>query len=92
MENVHTPPLPTNLLKCDGRAQVAAVTVTNDMVTNVRIELKYTLWYVLGHSQCPHRTCVKTCYFSSLCHLLLEQPYVKMMHVSCIQPALCITY
>jgi hypothetical protein len=35
MENVHTPPLPTNLLNLDGRAQVAAVTVKIDMVTNV---------------------------------------------------------
>jgi hypothetical protein len=35
MENVHTPPLPTNLLKLDGREQVAAVTVATDMVTNV---------------------------------------------------------
>jgi len=35
MESVHNPPLPTNLLNLDGRAQVAAVTVTTDMVTNV---------------------------------------------------------
>jgi len=92
MQNVHTPPLPTNLLKLDRRAQVPAVTFTTNMVTNVWIELECTLRYVLGHSQCPHWTCVKTCYFSSLCHLLLEQHYVKMMYVSGIQPILCITF
>lgn len=37
MENVHTPPLPTNLLNLDARAQAAVVTVTTDMVTNVWI-------------------------------------------------------
>jgi hypothetical protein len=34
-DNLHIPPLPTNLLKLAGRAQAAAVTVKIGMVTNV---------------------------------------------------------